>query len=111
MFAKRKTCVQTLILALLISLMLGVQSVKSSPKTIVVPDDYTSITTALNNAAEGDTIFVKKGTYEEETLEINKTVSLLGEEVNSTIISLHPQSYQLDTITPMLHPNTIMTIR
>lgn len=90
MSPKRKTCVQTLIVALLISLMLGVQSVKSSPKTIVVPDDYPSITSALNNAAEGDTIFVKKGTYEEETLEINKTVSLLGEEANSTIISLHP---------------------
>jgi len=90
MFVKRKTWARTIILALLISLMAEVQFVKSSPKTIVVPDDYPSIAVALTNAAEGDTIFVKIGTYEEETLEINKNLSLIGEETNSTIISLHP---------------------
>ena len=33
--------------------------------TIVVPDDYSSIQDAINNAVEGDTIFIKKGTYVE----------------------------------------------
>lgn len=65
--------------------------VKAELKTIVVPDDYSSIQEAIDNADEGDTIFVKKGTYEgpiNETLIINKTISLIGEE--TTILNLHP---------------------
>ena len=40
-------------------------TVLAEPKTIVVPDDYPTIGWAIGNASEGDTIFVKKGTYYE----------------------------------------------
>jgi len=59
-------------------------------KTIVVPDDYSTISAAIGNATEGDTIFVKKGTYDEKTLEISKTLSLIGEDANQTTINLYP---------------------
>jgi nitrous oxidase accessory protein len=64
--------------------------VNAGSKTIVVPDDYPTISAAIGNATDGDTIFVKKGTYEEITLEINKTLSLVGEDANKTKINLHP---------------------
>jgi nitrous oxidase accessory protein len=66
-------------------------TVKAGPKTVVVPDDCSTIQEAIDNADEGDTIFVKKGTYEgpiNETLLIDKTISLIGEE--TTILNLHP---------------------
>jgi hypothetical protein len=62
-------------------------------RTIVVPDDYPTISAAIGNATDGDTIFVKKGTYEgpiNQTLMINKTLSLIGEDANNTILNLHP---------------------
>ena len=64
--------------------------VKAVFKTIVVPDDYTTISSAIGNATDGDTILVRKGTYEEQTLVINKTLALIGEDANNTIINLHP---------------------
>ena len=60
-------------------------NVSAEPETIVVPDDYTSIQEAINNAAVGDTIFVKSGTYQ-ESIKLNKTVSLIGEDRDSTFI-------------------------
>jgi nitrous oxidase accessory protein len=65
--------------------------VKAEPKTIVVPDDYSTIQEAIEKVDEGDTMIVKKGVYDgpiNETLTINKTVSLIGEE--TTIFNLHP---------------------
>jgi parallel beta-helix repeat protein len=62
-------------------------------KTIVVPDDYPTITSAIGNATVGDTIFVKKGIYEgpiNQTLVIDKSLSLIGEDANNTILNLHP---------------------
>jgi nitrous oxidase accessory protein len=67
--------------------------VNAGSRTLVVPDDYPTISAAIGNATDGDTIFVKKGTYEgpiNQTLVINKTLSLIGEDANNTIINLHP---------------------
>lgn len=64
--------------------------VKADSKTIVVPEDYPTLSSAIGNATNDDTVFVKKGTYEEKTLEISKPLSLIGEDVNNTIIILHP---------------------
>jgi len=72
--------------------------VKSESEMIVVPDDYESIQEAIEKADEGDMIFVKKGIYDgpiNETLIINKTVSLIGEGSSllgeeTTTLNLHP---------------------
>ncbi len=77
----------TLIVALSVSLVIGVQSAKSSSKTITVPDDYPTIESAITNANDGDIIFVKKGTYVENPV-INKSVSLVGEDRDTTVIDV-----------------------
>ncbi|PVX23662.1 MAG: hypothetical protein CW716_11635 [Candidatus Bathyarchaeum sp.] len=62
--------------------------VRAEPRTIVVPDDYSTIGWAVGNASEGDTIFVKEGTYREALL-IKKSLSLVGENKETTIINGH----------------------
>jgi parallel beta-helix repeat protein len=52
---------------------------------VVVPDDYPTIQEAINNASEGDTIFVTNGTYHENVV-VNKTILLIGENKENTII-------------------------
>jgi parallel beta-helix repeat protein len=54
-------------------------------ESVVVPDDYATIQEAINNASDGDTILVAAGTYYEHVV-VNKTVTLIGEDVNTTII-------------------------
>ena len=86
---RKKAVVLTAVLALLISLMVGVKSAKSSPITIVVPDDYATIQEAVGHAADGDTVLVKKGIYsvdENSTIVISKTLSLMGEDPANTVI-------------------------
>jgi len=60
-------------------------SVKASPNAIYVPDDYEKIQWAIGNATDGDTIFVHNGTYYENVV-INKSVTLVGEARDFTII-------------------------
>ncbi len=67
--------------------------VKAASRTIVVPDDYLTIASAIGNATNGDTIFVRNGTNEGEldkTLVIDKSISLIGESLEATLI-LHPK--------------------
>jgi nitrous oxidase accessory protein len=60
--------------------------VNAESRTIVVPDDYPTIAFAVGNATDGDTIFVRNGTYEEHTLVITKSVTLIGEDKDTTVI-------------------------
>jgi len=53
---------------------------------IVVPDDYSTIQEAINHADEGDTVLVRAGTYS-ELVSVNRTVSLIGESKDSTILN------------------------
>lgn len=64
--------------------------VKAESKTIVVPDDYSTVSLAIQNAEAGDTVFVKRGTYHEEAININKPITLIGEGMNETVLSLKP---------------------
>ena len=84
---KRKILALAIILALFILLLVKVQSVKSISKTILVPDDFLQIQDAINAANEGDTIFVKNGYYVENPV-INKSVSLVGEDRDTTVIDV-----------------------
>lgn len=64
--------------------------VKAEHGTIIVPDDYPTITAAVGNATNGDTILVRSGTYNEQSLKTNKSISLIGEGADSTIVNLIP---------------------
>jgi hypothetical protein len=89
----KKALTFLLILCFAVALVQEIVTVKAEPETIVVPYDNASIKEAIDVASEGDTVFVKKGTYEfpvNQTLIINKTISFVGEDAESTIINLYP---------------------
>jgi parallel beta-helix repeat protein len=71
------------------------RQIYAGPMTITVPDDYASIQAAINASSPGDTVFVRNGTYYEH-VDINKTITLVGESKDSAIIdgnfsdSYHP---------------------
>lgn len=71
------------LLASMLTLVSHIQPVNAG--TITVPTDFPTIQEAINSAHEGDTIFVRSGVYY-ENLEVNKTVSLLGEHMATTIL-------------------------
>lgn len=72
---------------------------------LLVDDDgnkeYSSIMDAINNASDGDTIYVFNGTYE-GYFSINKSITIQGEHTNNTIIdgsNYFPNSTSLIKIT------------
>ncbi len=73
----------------------AVKPAKAQLTTIIVPDNYPTISDAIGNATNGDTILVRSGTYQEQVLEINKSISLIGKNANTTNIILHPPSEPL----------------
>jgi parallel beta-helix repeat protein len=82
----RKISTLLLILVLLIASSIATfLPVNAESKTITVPDNYPTIQAAIGNASAGDTIFVRKGTYNENIV-IDKPLSLTGEDSQETII-------------------------
>jgi hypothetical protein len=70
-----------------------IKAVEADSRILIVPDDYPTIASALGNATDGDTIFMKRGTYDgprNQTLVINKTISIIGEDPKNTMLNLHP---------------------
>ena len=61
------------------------QSIVTSSNTIWVPDNYTTIQEAINNADEEETVFVRAGTYYEHVV-VDKALSLIGENKRNTTI-------------------------
>ncbi len=69
----------------------GASSV-TSPRTIIVPDDFPTIQDAVRNATAGDTVFVKAGNYDiplnwPYDLTVGSGISLVGENPRNTIIT------------------------
>lgn len=91
-----------IILTLALVCSLAVFPVKAQGTTIIVPDNYPNISSAINAAENGDTIFVRSGSYEgpiNETLAINKTISLVGENKETTKIHLNPPLIPMNIFT------------
>jgi len=97
-----KTLVSFLVVIFLISITTFQPiTVKAQNKTIIVPDDYSDIQTAINNANNGDTVFVRAGTYTYDKqnttlctssplklnygIMVNKSISLIGDNKNTVI--------------------------
>jgi parallel beta-helix repeat protein len=81
---KRKALL--LLCIVLLSLSITNQfSTKASSVTIRVPEDYSTIQEAIDQANPDDIIHVSSGTYH-ETLFIDKTLTLIGEDKVNTII-------------------------
>ena len=50
------------------------------------PNNYTTIQEAINDTADGDTVFVYNGTYYENNIDISKSINLIGEDRTTTFI-------------------------
>jgi parallel beta-helix repeat protein len=81
----------SLLLIGILSLAFRIQPVKAQPTTIIVPDDYPTIQAAINAASVGDTVYVRDGTYQED-LDISKSITLMGESNQNTMIEVYPTS-------------------
>ncbi|MGD2065858.1 MAG: hypothetical protein PVI43_01645, partial [Candidatus Bathyarchaeota archaeon] len=79
-------------------------STSSGIDALVVPDDYPTIQQAVDSASDGDTVFVKNGQYN-ETVTIAKSLLLLGEDKQSTIIDANSVGPDL----LILHDNVNVT--
>jgi len=73
------------ILCLLSTLLSGVELSANATSAGITVNPSDSIQAAINNATNGDTILVRAGTYN-ESLEINKSISLIGEDRDQTFI-------------------------
>jgi OmpA-OmpF porin, OOP family len=75
--------------SVMIALALAVAGISinlsAAPKKIIVPKDAPTIQKALDEASEGDTVYVLSGTYKENIL-MKDFVALVGQNVESTII-------------------------
>jgi nitrous oxidase accessory protein len=108
-----KSAAATLVLVFLAASCLTVTfSVNADPRTIVVPDDFRTIASAIAYAANGDTVYVKSGKYAETSLVINKSIALIGENVESTTINLDsPRHEGLNFLYQKVHwYETAMTV-
>ena len=70
----KSTFVVLLVLSLVLLSFPQIGVVQAESKTIVVPDDYSSIQEAVDQATQGDTVFVRNGFYYNQTVIIDKAI-------------------------------------
>ena len=85
---------------------LGLNIISWLTRTLVVDDDgpadFSSIQNAINAASDGDIIYVKAGSYEENVV-VNKSISLIGENRSTTIIDGGGKETVVTIAMPYLH--------
>ena len=78
--------------------------------TILVPENFATIQEAIDYSIDGDTILVSAGTYYENLNISNKTVAIIGEDKNTTILdaqqgrgiminNIDPHNFEIHNIT------------
>jgi parallel beta-helix repeat protein len=79
--------VKGLVLIAVLAAVAGMVNIQGTMaiKTLIVPDQYPTITAAVNQASPGDTIFVKSGVYDENVL-ITKSLTIEGQNSANTVI-------------------------
>jgi parallel beta-helix repeat protein len=79
-----------LLLVSMLALAFNIRPIKAEPGSWTVDDDgpadFHNIQEAIDAANDGDTVFVKAGTYYENVV-VNKSVSIIGENRDITIIN------------------------
>ncbi|HVP16780.1 MAG TPA: NosD domain-containing protein [candidate division Zixibacteria bacterium] len=83
---KKTISVACVVLCLLLTLPAALEFSVNAGSTDVTVGPGQSIQAAINSAKAGDTIGVLPGTYN-ESLQINKTISLMGEDRDQTVIN------------------------
>src|SRR5665647_489327 len=84
---KKRKILKALALAIILFSAVWMFNLPSShaSRTILVPQDYSTIGEAISNASAGDTIQVQSGLYN-ENIKIDKPITLQGENKENTII-------------------------
>ena len=100
---KKRSTILFLILIILITVMIPINSsLEVHLSNIIYVDDdggadYDKIQKAIDNASSGDTIFVYSGFYMEKII-INKSLNIIGENRDTTIVELKNKIDGEDTI-------------
>jgi hypothetical protein len=90
---KNRISLLILAMVLLLSCAVTVFEIKAQGNTIIVPDNCATIEEAINSAKDGDTVLIKEGNYQgpiNQTLIINQTINLVGENKENTKLHLNP---------------------
>lgn len=66
------------------TLALNIRPVRATIRR--VPEDYPTIQKAIDHAKNGDTVLVSAGTYIEDIVISDKSISLIGEDAGNTTI-------------------------
>jgi parallel beta-helix repeat protein len=94
-----------IIIAFTITAFLAVfQPTTAQNNILIVPDEFPTINQAIQNATDGDNIFIKEGIYN-ETLVIDKQLNIQGEDTNKTIIN----GNLTGTVIQIFHDNVNIT--
>ena len=99
---KNQTIPISIAVILLLSCTILIFQVKAQGSTIIVPDNYATIGEAINGATNGDTVLIRKGNYEgptNQTLIMNKSITLIGESKETTKIHLNPPLVPMNIFT------------
>src|SRR2546423_15089076 len=81
-------CVVALSLAISVTVLVPSERTQAEPASSLLANVITvstSIQAAINSASDGDSVFVPAGLYT-ESLTLDKAVSLLGADANTTIV-------------------------
>ncbi|MCW4010922.1 MAG: hypothetical protein NWF05_09935 [Candidatus Bathyarchaeota archaeon] len=95
---KKRAALLLIVAVLVLASVATLSSAVGRSSILVVPDDYSTIIEAIDAATDGDTILVRKGIYDvpqNQTLTITKTLSLIGEDADYTLLKLHPLYHEV----------------